>query len=320
MMSTDPTLSPPTDRRARPRALLVVNPAATTTRTDLRDLIIAALEGTVDLDVQPTRGRGHATELAADAVAGELDAVVVLGGDGTANEALQALAHTPVALGLVPGGGANVLARALGLPADPVGATSRLLRSLRSGRRRRIGLGKADDRLFAFNAGMGFDAAVVARVERDQARKHLLRQLAFVGSALGEWRTAQRGTESPLRALLPDGRERRADIALVANTSPYTFLGPRPLTAHPGAAFDLGLDVLTIEDASLSRLATVLAGALSGGRHVRLPGVHHDHDLADLVLESSDGRALPVHVDGDPLPPRQRLVLTALPAALDVLV
>jgi diacylglycerol kinase family enzyme len=47
---------------------LVVNPAATTTRAELRDLIIAALEGTVTLDVQMTRGRGHATELAAAAV------------------------------------------------------------------------------------------------------------------------------------------------------------------------------------------------------------------------------------------------------------
>jgi diacylglycerol kinase family enzyme len=318
-MSSDPILPWPTATRVRPSALLVVNPAATTTRTDLRDLIIAALDGTVDLDVQPTRGRGHATELAADAVARGLDAVVVLGGDGTANEALQALAHTPVALGLVPGGGANVLARALGIPADPVGATSRLLRALRTGRRRRIGLGRADDRLFGFNSGMGFDAAVVARVERDQVRKQLLRQVAFVGSALVEWR-AQRDSSAPVRAVLPDGRERAMDIALVANTSPYTYLGSRPLTVHPGAAFDLGVDLLAIEDATLSRLATVVAGALSGGRHVRLAGVHHDHDLTEVVLESTDGRALPVHVDGDPLPPRRRLVLQSLRDALDVLV
>ncbi len=318
-MSTDPTPSDLLRGPSRPSALLVVNPAATTTRSELRDLIIAALEGTVDLDVRPTRGRGHATELAADAVARGLDAVVVLGGDGTANEALQALAHTPVALGLVPGGGANVLARALGIPADPVGATSRLLRALRTGRRRRIGLGTADDRLFGFNAGMGFDAGVVERVERDRTRKQLLRQLAFVGSAVSEWR-AQRGGTARVRAVLPDGRTREADITLVANTSPYTFLGPRALIAHPGAAFDLGLDVLCVEDATLARVATVLAGAISGGRHVRLAGVHHDHDLTGLTLESVDGRALAVHVDGDPLPPRRRLTLRSLPDALEVLV
>jgi diacylglycerol kinase family enzyme len=303
----------------RAHALLVVNPAASTTRPELRDLIIAALEGTVALEVQTTRGRGHATDLAADAVTRGLDAVVVLGGDGTANEALQVLAHTDVMLGLVPGGGANVLARSVGLPADPVGATARLLRALRTGSHRRIGLGQADDRLFAFNAGMGFDAAVVARVERDQARKRLLRQAAFVTSAFGQWR-AQRVHHTPLRALLPDGTAREADVMLVANTSPYTYLGSRPLTAHPGASFDLGLDLLSIEDATLPRLTTVAAGALAGGRHVRLAGVRHDHDISGATLESTDGRALPVHVDGDPLAPRRRSVLRALPDALDVLV
>ena len=304
----------------RPRVLLVVNPAATTTRPELRDLIIAALDGTVDLAVQPTRGRGHATELAQGAVGEGHDAVVVLGGDGTANEVIQALAHSPVALGLVPGGGANVLARAIGLPADPVAATSRLLRALRTGGRRRIGLGRADDRLFAFNAGMGFDAAVVARVERDPARKQLLRQAAFVTSALGEW-YEQRDRADVLEAELPDGTVRTADIALVANTSPYTFLGDRPLVAHPGASFDLGLGLLTVRDVTLPRLAIVVAGALAGGRHVRLGGVRHDHDLTGMTLRAADGRsALPVHVDGDPLPPRRTLTLTAESDALDVLV
>jgi len=303
----------------RLHTLLVVNPAASTTRPELRDLIVAALEGTTSLEVRTTRGRGHATELAADAVARGLHAVVVLGGDGTANEVLQPLAHTDVRLGLVPGGGANVLARSVGLPTDPVGATARLLRALRTAGSRRIGLGRADDRLFAFNAGMGFDAAVVTRVERDRTRKRLLRQAAFITSALGEWRR-QRGRGPSLRALLPDGTVREADIMLAANTSPYTYLGPRPLVAHPGASFDLGLDLLSVRDVTLPRLATVVAGALAGGRHVRLAGVHQEHDLAGFTLESTDGRALPVHVDGDPLPQRRRLTLRALPDALDVLV
>jgi diacylglycerol kinase family enzyme len=308
----------------RRSALLVVNPTATTTRPELRDLIIAALGGTVELDVAATRGRGHATELAADAVAQGRDGVIVLGGDGTANEVVQALALSPVALGLVPGGGANVLARALGLPGDPVAATARLLRALRSDGRRRIGLGRADDRLFAFNAGLGFDAAVVHRVERDPARKQRLRQAAFVGSALGEW-SAQRGRSGVVRVILPDGEQdgeqRTTDLALVANTSPYTFLGDRPLVVHPGASFDLGLDLLTVDDLTLARLTGLVGGALAGGRHLRLRGVRHDHDLPALRLEAADGRtALPVHVDGDPLPPRRSLALSALPDALEVLV
>jgi diacylglycerol kinase family enzyme len=318
----------PVDRPAaptsRPAAMLVVNPAATTTRVELRDLITAALAGAVELDVRVTQERGHATALAHEARAVGADAVVVLGGDGTANEVIQALAGSDVALGLVPGGGANVLARALGLPADPIVATHRLLGALRTDRRRRIGLGMADERWFAFNAGMGFDAAVVARVERSPARKQLLRQLAFVGSALGEWRARDERRDAVVVAW-PDGRRTGPfTLALVANTSPYSYLGTRPIVAHPGAAFDLGLDLLTLADADLAAVLRVVAGALAGGRHVGTPGVMHLHDLDTFTLHAVDAdgerRALPVHVDGDPLAARTQVVLRSVPDALDVLI
>jgi diacylglycerol kinase family enzyme len=303
--------------RERPPALLVVNPTATTTRVELRDLITAALAGTVELEVAATRGRGHATELAAEARDRGVRTVIVLGGDGTANEAIQALAGTDVALGLVPGGGANVLARALGLPTEPVAATSRLLGALRGDRRRRIGLGRADDRLFGFNAGLGLDAGVVRRVERDPARKQLLRQLAYVTSAVSEWRSGGHA-HGTVRVRSTDGEEHGPfAVALVANTTPYTALGDRPLTVHPDASFDLGLDLLTVAPTSFARLALVVAGALAAGRHLSLPEVTLHHDLADLTLVSD--RPLPAHVDGDPLPARHELRLTAVPAALDVL-
>ena len=310
--------------REHPSALLVVNPAATTTRLELRDLITAALAGTVTLEVAATRGRGHASELAADARDRGVRTVIVLGGDGTANEVIQSIAGTDVALALVPGGGANVLARSLGIPADPIAATSRLLVALRADRRRRIGLGRADERLFAFNAGLGFDAAVVGRVERHPARKQLLRQLAFVASAFDEWGAGSHAQGSvhvvhdTAAPTVEGGQDGPFALALVANTSPYTYVGDRPLVVHPGASFDRGLDLLTVAPLSLPRLALVAAGALAGGRHVRLDEVTHHHDLAAVTLRSE--RALPVHVDGDPLPARRELRLTAVPAALDVVV
>lgn len=304
--------------RERPPALLVVNPAATTTRIELRDLITAALAGTVELEVAVTRARGHATELATAARDRGARAVIVLGGDGTANEVIQAIAGTDVALGLVPGGGANVLAQALGLPTEPVAATSRLLGALRGDRRRRIGLGRADERLFAFNAGLGLDAGVVRRVERDLARKRLLRQVAFLASAVSEWR-AGGYAHGTVRVRSADGEESGPfAVALVANTSPYTSLGDRPLTVHPGASFDLGLDLLTVAPTSFGRLTLVAAGALAAGRHLGLSEVTHHHDLDVLTLVSE--RPLPAHVDGDPLPARHELRLEAVPAALDVLV
>ena len=165
------------------RALLVVNPKATTTSERTRDVIVRALRSQVDLSVEYTRRRGHAVTLARQAARDGFDVVVTLGGDGTVNEAVNglmtsepALAELPdpadrlPVLAVVPGGSTNVFARAVGLPPQWPEATSVLLEGLRAGRFRRIGLGRADDRYFTFCAGLGLDAAVIRQVERARLR------------------------------------------------------------------------------------------------------------------------------------------------------
>ncbi|MDQ1644766.1 MAG: hypothetical protein QOJ50_950, partial [Cryptosporangiaceae bacterium] len=157
------------------RALLVVNPNATTTSERRRDVLATALRSEIDLHVVQTRRRGHAAELARTAGADGFGVVVALGGDGTVNEVVNGLltdgpsAEVP-ALAVVPGGSTNVFARAIGLPRDPIDATSVLLEALREHRTRTIGLGRMPGRWFTFCAGIGLDAEVVRRVER--ARQH----------------------------------------------------------------------------------------------------------------------------------------------------
>jgi len=298
------------------RATLVVNPAATTTRPALRDLIVAALGGVVALDVHHTTGRGHATELAAAAVARGDRAVVVHGGDGTANEVVQALAGTTTALGLVPGGGANVLVRALDLPTEPVAATARLLGAVREDRRRRVGLGRAGARWFTFAAGLGFDAAVARRVEDRPDRKRRLRHAAYVLDALTEWRDGPHA-RGAVHVEVDGATTGPFAVALVGNASPWSALGPVPLVVHPGASFDRGLDLLTVAPTGLAGLAAVVTGALAGGRHTALPGVTHHRDLGALTLRATT--PLPLQVDGDPLAATTEVALTAVPGALDVL-
>ncbi|PZG38803.1 diacylglycerol kinase, partial [Spongiactinospora gelatinilytica] len=142
------------------RAMLLVNPKATTTNARTRDVLIRALGAAVDLSVEETGYRGHAATLAATAHAKGFDAVAVLGGDGTINEAVNGLlnpingrvgggnggggglgggADERPGLIVIPGGSANVFARALGLPNDPVQATGAVLEALREGRRRVVG-------------------------------------------------------------------------------------------------------------------------------------------------------------------------------------
>jgi diacylglycerol kinase family enzyme len=157
------------------QALLVVNPAATTTTDRVRDVLVTALAADLELETVLTKGRGHAAELAQRAADAGTDIVIALGGDGTVNEVSNGLLRggprprTPM-LAVVPGGSTNVFARALGYSASPVEATGELLDHLREGRSRRISLGHArwaqEARWFVFCAGMGLDAEVVAQVER----------------------------------------------------------------------------------------------------------------------------------------------------------
>ncbi|UNO40003.1 diacylglycerol kinase family protein [Streptomyces sp. MST-110588] len=190
------------------RALLVVNPAATTTSARTRDVLAHALASDLKLDVAETQYRGHARDLARQAAeGGETELVVALGGDGTVNEVVNGLlTHGPdpealPRLAVVPGGSTNVFARALGLPNDVVESTGALLDALRDGSERTVGLGLASGtpgtedeavpaRWFTFCAGFGFDAGVVGRVEQQRERgkrsTHALYVRQFVRQFLSE--------------------------------------------------------------------------------------------------------------------------------------
>ena len=164
------------------RAVLIVNPNATSTTPAGRDLLAHALESRVKLTVAHTDHRGHAIEIARDAAREGVDVLIVHGGDGTVNEVVNGVLgeaggqHGP-AVGVVPGGSANVFARALGISPDPIEATNQLVDLLTEYRRRRrwrrIGLMDCGERWGVFTAGMGVDGDVVAAVEaqRDKGRK-----------------------------------------------------------------------------------------------------------------------------------------------------
>ena len=167
------------------RAVLIVNPNATSTTPAGRDLLAHALESRVKLTVVHTDHRGHAIDIAREATRDGTDVVIVHGGDGTVNEVVngllgdcgQAPPKRGPAISVVPGGSANVFARALGISPDPIEATNQLVDLLGAYRRgvkwRRIGLMDCGDRWGVFTAGMGVDGDVVAAVEaqREKGRK-----------------------------------------------------------------------------------------------------------------------------------------------------
>lgn len=272
----------------------------------------------VDLEVQPTKQRGHATHIVAGAVHEGIDVVFALGGDGTANEVIQALAGTDVALGVIPGGGANVLARALGLPNDAVSATATLLDLLRHRRTRRISLGRAAGRYFGFNAGLGFDAAVVRSTEQNARLKRTFRQGSFVYLGLKEWFTGDDRGDPSMHVHLTGGEPRGPyGLTMIGNTDPYTYLGGRALRATPDASFDTGLDLLAIQRVTTPSMLRIIGGAFAGGNHTRNRRSDYWRDLDEFTLTSS--RPQPLMVDGDYAGEHTSVTFTSVRSALTVI-
>jgi diacylglycerol kinase family enzyme len=302
------------------RALLVVNPKATTTSARARDVLAHALASEVKLDVVETTHRGHATELAEQASRDGLDVVVALGGDGTVNEVVNGLLHAGPqpglpALGVVPAGSTNVFARALGMPNNAVEATSQLLEALLEDRRRTIGLGRADDRYFTFNAGLGIDAGAVRRVEAVRRKGRTSTQPLYIRSAVREHFF---GPGQMLTLDLPGAEPLRLALALICAVDPWTYLGNRPVRPCPDASFDTGLDLFGLTSARTTVMLRHLVQLLQKdgrphGRHVALL-----HDLPGFTL-TADG-PLPFQLDGDELGDRTSVVLRSVPKALQVVV
>jgi diacylglycerol kinase family enzyme len=321
------------------RALLVVNPTATTTSARTRDVLIHALASDLKLEVATTEYRGHARDLARQAAAGgETELVVALGGDGTVNEVVNGLLHQGPApealprLAVVPGGSTNVFARALGLPNDAVEATGALLDALHARTERTVGLGLASGtpgtedeevpaRWFTFCAGFGFDAGVVGRVEQHRERGKRSTHALYVRQAVRQFVNEAHRRHGTITLERP-GEEPVSDLVLsiVCNTSPWTYLGNRPVYASPAASFDTALDVLGFTRLSAPAMARYATQLLTSSPDRGPRGKHAVslHDLTDFTLHSQV--PLPFQMDGDHLGLRKSVRFTGVRRALRVIV
>jgi len=307
----------------------VVNPNATTTSPRVTDVLVHALAGAMHLEAVVTEHRRHAVELGLRARQQGFDVVITLGGDGTINETVNGLLaagpgpDVPM-LATVPGGSANVFARALGLPADPVEATGAVLEALAEGRTRSIGLGTVaiDDhppQWFLANAGLGIDAEIVAamEVQRDEGKE------ATPGRYLRlTLRQLFRGTDrrDPALTVHRSGHEDMAGVfvVIVQNTRPWTYFGSKPIDPCPDASFDSGLDALAVRDLGLLATMGTAGRMLSGRGRAHTRAVDVLHDLPAIAITAS--RPTAVQVDGEGLGSATRAAFTSRPAALTVVV
>jgi diacylglycerol kinase family enzyme len=319
------------------RALLVVNPRATSTTAAGREVLARALASELKLDVLKTRYRGHAAEAVAAAVRDGVELVVAHGGDGTVNEVVNGMLEAcsgedgrsgpspgrpaggePPLLAVLPGGSANVFARALGLPKDPLEATSVVLHALADGRSRTVGLGRADDRWFTFNAGMGWDAEVVASVERARARGHEASPTRYARTALRHYLRQLRHPSSMTVHLPGEPPAPGQRMVVVCATDPWTYLGPLPVRTNPGCGDTDGLALFALNGLGVGTVAPLIREFLREQGDPKGPHVLSRDELPLIRVSSETPVAL--QVDGDYLGERSEVEFVAVPGALRVVV
>jgi len=265
--------------------LAIVNPVSGRRKTPalLRELRRRLRSAGVALEVRSTAGPRDATRIAAE-VGGDVDAVLVVGGDGTVREVIDGLAGRDTPVVIVPTGTANIVAREFGMQAD-AGAVAR---TLLEGTPVHVDVGQVNGRRFVIVVGVGFDAEVVERLTR-RRRGHI----GYVDYFWPLWQTFW-SHRWPRLKIEADGVCVFDDrgLAMVGVLARYS-LGLRILK-H--ARTDDGLiDVCAMPCASRRRLLSHALNVLRG-RHVDRCGVVY-RQCCEVRITSPD--RVPVEVDGD---------------------
>lgn len=266
------------------RACLIFNPKAGRWRTPrLVERILAALERPGQrIEALPTRSPGDATRLAREAAEAGAETVYAFGGDGTLREAAAGLLGTEVALGTVPGGTANVVPLALGLPLRPVAAALRL----REATAIEMDVGLCGEEVFLMQTSGGLDAQALRHL--DPLQKRYLGKVAVALSGLSQWHRY----DYPELQLVADGRARQASFFAVCNLPLY---GGRFRLAPAARLDDHQLHMVLFH--GQGRAATLaFARDLLLGRHV----ARRDVEVAQVQeVEIKAPPDLALQIDGD---------------------
>ncbi len=226
-----------------------------------------------------TRKRGDAEQRARLAAERGAETVVVIGGDGTLNEVVNALAGTSTAVGFIPCGTTNVAAKEFRIPEDPEEAALRVL----NGQRRTLNLGQINGRYFLLMAGVGFDGEAVHGLNR--TLKRLTGKGAYIFSGL---KVTLRGLR-PFRIRLGEG-EMTCYTLIASNSACYGG----PFKVCPGAsAFKATLDVAVMLNGSRRDILRYVFGILTG-RHLNYRDILFREIEYIQVLDSPH-----IQIDGD---------------------
>lgn len=287
-----------------PSALMLINPiSGTRDKKGICDLTASSLKAAgIDLEITETQYKGHGAELAREAAGAGMDMVVAAGGDGTVNEVASALMHSDTALGIIPCGSGNGLARSLGLPMDFDAAIDIIARN----RPTAIDCGVADGLPFFCTFGMGFDAVVTEKFACGERRG----KMQYVRSALLEFINFTPDSY----ALEIDGEVYTEEALLIAvcNTPQY---GNNAYIAPRASLTDGFLDVTVIRNGSIIHQAMAGIGLLSG-QIDRNRCVDTFKAKEVKIIRQKKG---PAQIDGEPLTLGRKVNIHCQPGCLKVL-
>ena len=253
--------------------------------------------------------------VAREAIAAEAEAVLIAGGDGSVNAMAAELAGSPVALGVLPSGTANVWAKEIGLAAlrwHRPDALERAALSLLEGQTRLADLGRCNGHLFLLWVGTGLDAFVV---ERLAPRRWHTRRFGLLYNTLATFFIARQWRGADMR-VVAGGREIAGHylLVIVANVNQY---GGGVFNLGHNARLDDGqLDVWLFGGSTYAE-AMAHSGRLFLGRHASHPQVTH---LAAERVDIYPARPQAIQIDGELLLPAQHIAVQVIPASLRVLV
>ncbi len=257
---------------------IIANPAARGVRTRLERL--RQLQRNVI--IRTTNGPGDAEAQAERAVEAGFGTIVAAGGDGTINEVVNGIGNAPIALGILPMGTVNVLAMELGIPFDLVSAW----KVIRNGRIKLIDEATANGHIFVQMAGVGADAEVIARNNRQM--KHVLGPLSYLLTA-----TKVAAERPPRIRVTSDGHGTvEGSFVLVGNGRYYG--GPFPLFAHADMQDGL-LDIYVFKYMNYLHLMRYFRGMLFGSL-ASFSDVTY-FKARRVLVESS--RQVPLEADGE---------------------
>ena len=321
-MNAEPAVTRMNGKR---RMLIIVNPYATTVSDRLKNLVVYALQGRYEVEVEATESQDHATEIGREARDGGYDIVVAFGGDGTVNEVANGLAGTDIPVTFLPGGNTNVVCWTLGIPNDVVDESEHLLSLGDDFQPRTIDLGKVNDRHFVFSCGAGIDATVVEQVDANPKWKRRAGPWFYSWVATkGYFRNYMR---NPVRLELEiDGRITNGVTALAQNSDPFTYFGKQPVHVCENVEIDDGaLGLILLKRANLLDMGMVvprlLTQKLRAARHGQVEAFEHFTEArirSGSRDESGELMEFPVQVDGDYIGTFAEVSLEAAPGALTI--